>query len=256
MALVLLERPAPHVALLRLNRTEARNALSPELRVELRDHFLTLSDDRDCRAIVITGNEKAFAAGADIKAMADISPAEIMAQDDETNWAAIRHCRKPIIAAVQGYALGGGCELAMCCDLIVAGESARFGQPEVKLGIMPGAGGTQRLVRAIGKHRAMRLLLTGAMMDADEAFSAGLITKVVPDEQVVSDAISIAAEIAEMPPLAVSEIKQVVLAGVDAPLDTAIMLERRAAYMLFGTEDKKEAMTAFIEKRTPNFSGR
>jgi enoyl-CoA hydratase/carnithine racemase len=255
MATVLLEHPAAHVALLRLNRPEARNALSPELREELRDHFLALAREADCRAIVITGDRRAFAAGADIKAMADTGPAEMMARGDEANWAAIRNCPKPIIAAVDGYALGGGCELAMSADIIVAGESATFGQPEVKLGIMPGAGGTQRLTRAIGKHRAMLMLLTGATMSAGEAFAAGLVSQVVEDDRTVEAALSLASRIASMPPIAVAEIKRVVLAGMDASLDTALMLERRAAYLLFGTHDKTEAMNAFIDKRTPVFSG-
>jgi enoyl-CoA hydratase/carnithine racemase len=217
--------------------------------------MLALSVDPECRSIVITGDEKAFAAGADIKSMVNAEPAEMMARDDATNWAAIRNCQKPIVAAVNGYALGGGCELAMCADVIVAGRGARFGQPEVKLGIMPGAGGTQRLVRAIGLHRAMLMLLTGCTMTADEAHTAGLVSKVVDDCDVLSEAIEIAKIIAAMPPLAVTEIKRVTLAGLDAPLDTALMLERRAAYLLFGTEDKKEAMTAFLERRNPVFSG-
>ena len=255
MTNVLIERPAAHVVLLRLNRPEARNALSPELREELREHFLALSIDPDCRAVVVTGDRRAFAAGADIKAMAEADPAGMMARGDEANWAAISQCPRPIVAAVNGYALGGGCELAMTADIIVAGRGATFGQPEVKLGIMPGAGGTQRLTRAIGKHRAMLMLLTGASMSADEAFSAGLVSKVVEDDRVVDEAVAIASAVAAMPPVAVAEIKRAVLAGMDVPLETALMLERRAAYLLFGTADKKEAMTAFLEKRNPVFSG-
>lgn len=255
MSNVLLETPAPGICLLRLNRPEARNALSPELRAQLRDHFIALSAAAACHAIVITGDVKAFAAGADIRSMVKAGPAEMMARGDEANWAAIRACPKPIIAAVNGYALGGGCELAMHADIIVAGKSARFGQPEVKLGIMPGAGGTQRLVRAIGKHRAMLALLTGEPIDAEEALAAGLVSKVVDDEQVVDEAISLARHIASLPPLAIAEIKRTVLAGMDAPLDTALMLERRAAYLLFGTRDKEEAMQAFLDKRAPVFSG-
>ncbi|MCO5070802.1 MAG: enoyl-CoA hydratase-related protein [Rhizobiaceae bacterium] len=256
MTTVLLERKMPHVALLRLNRPEARNALSPELRLELREHFLSLSCDDTCRAIVITGDMRAFAAGADIKAMADMTPAQMMAQGDEQNWAAISQCLKPVIAAVNGYALGGGCELAMHGDIIVAGESAKFGQPEVRLGIMPGAGGTQRLTRSIGKYRAMKMLLTGSTMSATEAHAAGLVSEVVPDDEVVDAALAIASRIAAMPPLAVAEIKRVALSGMDLPLDAALMLERRAAYLLFGTEDKTIAMRAFVEKKTPTFSGR
>jgi len=252
---VLLEWPAPGVALLRLNRPEVRNALSPALRRELRDLFLSLSANETCRAIVLTGDMRAFAAGADIRALAHATPADMMAQDDETNWEAIRICPKPVIAAVNGYALGGGCELAMHADIIVAGLSAQFGQPEVKLGIMPGAGGTQRLVRAVGKSRAMLALLTGDFISAPDALAAGLIACVFPDDDVVTEATAIATRIAALPPLAVAEIKRVVLAGMDAPLVTALMLERRAAYLLFGTRDKEEAMKAFLEKRKPNFSG-
>jgi enoyl-CoA hydratase len=256
MSLVLEERPAPHVALLRLNRPDARNALSPELRAELRKKFLAMAEDREVLAIILTGDRKAFAAGADIRSMAEIGPGEMMRRGDDLNWAAIRNCPKPIIAAVDGYALGGGCELAMHADIIVAGEGAVFGQPEVKLGIMPGAGGTQRLARAVGRYRAMLMLLTGRSMTAQEAYDAGLVSLITPDEDTVSQAISIAATIAAMPPLAVAEIKQVLHAGLDAPLDTALMLERRAAYLLFDSDDKREAMRAFLEKRTPVFSGR
>ena len=255
MSLVLLEYPSPHVALLRLNRPEARNALSPELREELRDLFGRLDKEQAVRAVVITGDMKAFAAGADIKSMVEIGPYDMMQRHDDLNWGAIRHFRKPLIAAVNGYALGGGCELAMHADIIVAGEGARLGQPEVKLGIMPGAGGVQRLTRAVGRYRAMLMLLTGEPIGAREAFVAGLVSEVVADADAVARAIEIAEVIATMPPLAVSEIKQVLHAGMDASLDTALMLERRAAYMLFDTADKREAMMAFLEKRKPVFSG-
>jgi len=256
MSLVLEEHPEPNVVLLRLNRPEARNALSPELRLELRDKFLGMAENPDVRAVVITGDAKAFAAGADIRSMVAIGPGEMMRRHDDLNWSAIRHSPKPIIAAVNGYALGGGCELAMHADIIVAGEGAIFGQPEVKLGIMPGAGGTQRLARAIGRYRAMLMLLTGGTMTAQEAHEAGLVSVVTPDEDTIARAIAIAATVAAMPPLAVAEIKQVLHAGLDAPLDTALMLERRAAYMLFDSDDKREAMTAFLEKRNPVFTGR
>ena len=256
MSLVLEEHPEPNVVLLRLNRPEARNALSPELRLELRDKFLGMAENPDVRAVVITGDAKAFAAGADIRSMVAIGPGEMMRRHDDLNWSAIRHSPKPIIAAVNGYALGGGCELAMHADIIVAGEGAIFGQPEVKLGIMPGAGGTQRLARAIGRYRAMLMLLTGGTMTAREAHEAGLVSVVTPDEDTIARAIAIAATVAAMPPLAVAEIKQVLHAGLDAPLDTALMLERRAAYMLFDPDDKREAMTAFLEKRNPVFTGR
>ena len=251
---VVLEWPDPSVALLRLNRPEVRNALSAELRAELRAHFTTLASDPACNAVVITGDSRAFAAGADIRAMENATPADMMAQGDEMNWEAIRIFAKPVIAAVNGYALGGGCELAMHADIIVAGQSAKFGQPEVKLGIMPGAGGTQRLVRAIGKSRAMLALLTGGFISAQEAFAAGLVSRVVADDEVVNEAVDIARQIAALPPLAVREIKRVVLAGMDAPLETALMLERRAAYLLFGTQDKKTAMRAFLDRKSAVFS--
>ena len=254
MALVTLERPAAQVALLRLNRPEARNALSPELRAELRERVLELTDDADTRVLVITGDRKAFAAGADIKSMVDIGPGEMQLRNDERNWAALRNCPKPIIAAVNGYALGGGCELAMHADIIVAGEGAVFGQPEVRLGIMPGAGGTQRLARAIGRYRAMLMLLTAEPMTARQAFDAGLVSKLVPDDRTVDEAISIATVIAGMPPLAVAEIKQVLHAGLDISLDAALMLERRAAYLLFDSDDKREAMRAFVERSNPVIS--
>ena len=255
MNLVIVDYPAEHVALVRLNRPEARNALSPELRGQLREVFIQLSDDAVTRAIVLTGDTRAFAAGADIKSMVDIGAAEMMARNDEQNWAAIRQCRKPIIAAVDGYALGGGCELAMHADIIVAGDAAVFGQPEVRLGIMPGAGGTQRLARAIGKYRAMLMLLTAATMTAREAFEAGLVSKVVEGDGAVAEAISIATTIAAMPPLAVAEIKQVLHAGMETNLDTALMLERRAAYLLFESDDKRAAMAAFVDKKKPVFTG-
>ena len=219
------------------------NALSPDLRAELgRDHFISLSSNPECHAIVITGDAKAFAAGADIRSMVHATPAEMMERNDEASWAAIRCCPKPIVAAVNGFALGGGCELAMHADIIIAGENATFGQPEVKLGIMPGAGGTQRLVRAIGKYRAMMALLTGAPINAREAFIAGLVSKVVPDETVVEEAVVVAGRIAAMAPQAVAEIKRTVPGrNGGSPLDTALMLERRAAYLLFGTLEQQAA---------------
>lgn len=256
MSLLVTERPAPHVVLLRLDRPEVRNALSPELRGELRVAFQALSADPDVRAVVVTGNGEAFSAGADIRSMVETTPGEMMRRGDDANWSAIRDCSKPVIAAVSGYALGGGCELAMHADIIVAAESARFGQPEVKLGIMPGAGGTQRLARAVGRHRAMLLLLTGDMLTAREAFDAGLVSMVSADGSALDDALALASRIAAMPPLAVAEIKRVMHAGLDAPLDFALELERRAAYLLFDTDDKREAMRAFLEKRKPSFSGR
>ncbi len=249
MPLILRENPSQRVVLLRLNRPDARNALSPDLREELREAVLSLDADPEVRAIVLTGGDTIFAAGADIRSMVAVGSAEMMARGDEANWAALRHCATPIVAAVNGYALGGGCELAMHADIIVAAEDATFGQPEVQLGIMPGAGGVQRLVRAIGKARAMKLLLTAERLTGTEAFDAGLVSEVTSPDRTIPRAIEIATRIAAMPPRAVREIKAVLLAGLDVPLDTALLLERRAAYLLLDTEDKREAMRAFVEKR-------
>lgn len=256
MALILLERPRDHVALLKLNRPEARNALNDPLRAELAEQVQALSNDPQTRCIVITGNERVFAAGADLKEAVDSTPIEMMARRVLAFWKVIASCRKPIIAAVNGFALGGGCELALRADIIVAGEGAKFGQSEVCVGIMPGGGATQQLTRAIDKYRAMKMLLTGEHVTAAEAMRLGFVTEVVADDETVNAALRIAETIAAMPPLAVELIKEVVLAGMDAPLDTGLMLERRAFEMLFASRDQKEGMNAFIEKRKPVFAGR
>ena len=207
------------------------------------------------KAIVLTGNSEAFAAGADIKAMAEAHPVELMLRRNHEQWQAIARCPKPIIAAVNGFALGGGCELAMHADIIVAGENATFGQPEVRVGIMPGAGGTQRLTRAVGKFKAMLICMTGQTFSGREAFEMGLASKVVPDAEVLDAALDIARTIAKMPPLAIRQIKEVMLAGADAPLETALMLERKAFQLLFDSADQKEGMRAFMEKRKPTYRG-
>ena len=256
MSEVLLERPADGVAVVRLNRPEVRNALSLNVRELLAENFAMLSEDIGVRCIVLTGGEKVFAAGADIRDMVERGAAEMMLRKTHVYWQAIAHCSKPIIAAVNGYALGGGCELAMHCDIIVAGESASFAQPEIKVGIMPGAGGTQRLTRAIGKFHTMKMLLTGSPVSARDAFAMGLVSEVVADNQVQATALELASTIAAMPPVAVAQIKEVVLAGQDAPLETALMLERKAFQLLFDTEDQKEGMRAFLEKRKPGYAGK
>ncbi|MFC6671568.1 enoyl-CoA hydratase-related protein [Marinobacterium aestuariivivens] len=207
------------------------------------------------RCIVITGGTDVFAAGADLQEMAEQGAVEMLRNSSHPYWQAIARCPTPVIAAVNGFALGGGCELAMHADIIVAGESARFGQPEVRVGIMPGAGGTQRLTRVLGKYKAMQMLLTGRPIDATEAARLGLVSEVVPDPEVLSTALAMAAEIAAMPPLAVQQIKEVVLAGQDASLDSALMLERKAFQLLFDSHDQKEGMCAFIEKRRPRYEG-
>ncbi|AWK85729.1 enoyl-CoA hydratase [Azospirillum thermophilum] len=256
MEVVVVERPREGVALVRINRPEARNALNGEVRQGLAGAFTDLARDPEVRAIVLTGNEEAFAAGADIKAMAEAGAVEMMLREAHRLWAPIAACPKPVIAAVNGYALGGGCELAMHADIIIAGEGAQFGQPEIRVGIMPGAGGTQRLTRAVGKFKAMMMLLTGKPISAREADAMGLVSSVVPDGEVLETALTLAETIAGMPPLAARQIKEVVLAGADAPLEAALMLERKAFQLLFDSEDQKEGMRAFIEKRRPAYQGR
>ncbi len=253
---VIVERPEAGIAVVRLNRPEARNALSQAVRQQLAAHFAALSVDDTLRVIILTGGDKVFAAGADLRAMAESTPIDILLLNNQRMWHTIAACPKPVIAAVNGYALGGGCELAMHADIIIAGEGAQFGQPEVKVGIIPGAGGTQRLARAVGKFKAFRLLLTGQAIPAAEASAIGLVSEVVPDAEVMSRALALAREIAALPPLAVVQIKEVLLAGQDASLETALMLERKAFQLLFASDDKREGMQAFLEKRKPQFKGR
>jgi enoyl-CoA hydratase len=255
-AVVLTARPAECVGLIRINRPDARNALNLEVRKGLAQHLTAMGEDAAIRCIVLTGSDKAFAAGADIKEMAGAGTVDMMLRGTHKLWRTIAACPKPVIAAVNGFALGGGCELAMTCDIIIAGEGARFGQPEIKIGIIPGGGGTQRLPRAVGKHRAMRYLLTGDLFTAREAFDMGLISDVAPDAEVETRAIAMARQIAGYSPLALEQIKECVNRGADAALDTALALETRANQMLFASQDQKEGMAAFIEKRPPRFTGR
>jgi enoyl-CoA hydratase/carnithine racemase len=253
---LLLERLDGGVALLRLNRPAAANALSLELQALLSQRFTELAADEEVRCIVLTGGSKVFAAGGDITSMAGAGPIEITRRHTERVWGPIQHCPKPVIAAVCGYAYGGGCELAMLADIIVAGESARFCQPEIRIGIMPGIGGTQRLVRAVGKAKAMRMALTGKPISAHEAWTAGLVSDLVADEQVIPTALELAGTVAAMPPLAAEQIKECILLGMDAPLEAALAMERRANALLFASRDQKEGMAAFIDKRPPRFEGR
>lgn len=254
--LILREDPAPGVRLLRLNRPEARNALNSALRKELTEAFAAVPTDPALRVIVVTGDEQAFMAGADLREFAQMSTAEVARLGVRRMWSVIADCPLPVIAAVRGAALGGGLELAMHADIIVAGEGARLGQPEIGVGIMPGGGGTQRLVRAVGKYKAMRMLLTGQPVTGREAFEMGLASEVVADGEVVPRALELARRIAAMPPLSARRIKEVVLAGADASLAAGLMLERRAFETLFDTADKAEGMAAFLEKRTPQFNGK
>jgi enoyl-CoA hydratase/carnithine racemase len=256
MSEVLVERPAAGVALVRINRPDARNALNTNVRTLLAEHFREIARDPEVRAVVLTGDERSFAAGADIKEMAGLGTVDQMLRGTHLLWQAIKDCPKPVIAAVNGYALGGGCELAMHADIIIAGEGAQFGQPEVRIGILPGAGGTQRLTRAVGKFNAMKMCLTGEMVSAADALRMGLASEVVPDDQVRTRALELAAKIAKLSPLAVTQIKEVILAGMDASLEAGLMLERKAFQLLFASEDQKEGMAAFLEKREPDFKGR
>ncbi|MDR2452519.1 MAG: enoyl-CoA hydratase [Candidatus Accumulibacter sp.] len=252
---VIVSIDAKGIALVRLNRPEARNALNQSARRQLAEHFDNLGRDENVRCVILTGGDKVFAAGADLRDIAECTPIDMHLRQVHRLWKAIADCPKPVVAAVNGYALGGGCELAMHADIIVAGRKAVFGQPEVKVGIMPGAGGTQRLTRAVGKFRAMKMLLTGLTISGEEAFAMGLASEVVEDDQVQARAQELAGTIAAMPPLAVTQIKEVLLAGQDASLDAALMLERKAFHLLFASQDQKEGMAAFFEKRKPSYTG-
>lgn len=247
---------AKHVALIRLNRPKELNALNLALMGELRDALKELDDDDHVRAIVLTGNERAFAAGADIKEMSGRGSIDMLKIDQFSTWDQIKKTKKPIIAAVSGFALGGGCELVMTCDMIVASETAQFGQPEIKIGVMPGAGGTQRLTRAVGKARAMEMVLTGKFITAEEALKAGLINKIVPVDIYLDEAITLAQQVASMPPLAVQLAKESVLHAFEDSLSNGLTFERKNFYTLFASEDQKEGMKAFVEKRKPNWKGR
>ena len=242
------------VGLISLNRPKALNALNDALMTELGDALAAFDADEAIGAIVITGSDKAFAAGADIGAMKDWGYMDVYKGEYITrNWERMKSVRKPVIAAVAGYALGGGCELAMMCDIIFAAEGARFGQPEIKLGIIPGAGGTQRLPRAVGKAKAMDLVLTGRMMEAAEAERAGLVSRVVPADRLMDEALAAAEKIAEFSLPSVMMAKESINRAYETPLAEGILFERRAFHALFATEDQKEGMAAFIEKRKPNF---
>ena len=254
---VLVERDeVRRVALLRLNRPKQLNALNGQVMDELCSALESLDRDDAIRVIVVTGSERAFAAGADIGEMASASPIDMLRTNRIAQWDRVRRIGKPVIAAVAGWCLGGGCELAMALDLIVAAESARFGQPEINLGVIPGAGGTQRLTRAIGKSAAMEMVMTGEPIDAREAHRLGLVARVVPNELLVEDALNLAAKIATKSPLALRMAKEAVNAAFEMSLSDALAHERRLFYLLFASEDQKEGMAAFLEKREPDFSGR
>ncbi len=256
-ALILVERDEERrVALLRFNRPKQLNALNGQVMDELCSALEALDRDDAIRVVVVTGNDRAFAAGADIGEMANASPIDMLRTNRIAQWDRVRRIGKPVIAAVAGWCLGGGCELAMTLDLIVAAESARFGQPEINIGVIPGAGGTQRLTRAVGKSVAMEMILTGEPIDAREAHRLGLVARVVPDELLVEDALALAAKIATKSPLALRLAKEAVNAAYEMSLTDALAHERRLFYLLFASDDQKEGMAAFLEKRDPDFKGR
>lgn len=244
------------VGLVRLNRPKQLNALDSILMEELTQALEAFDHDDAVRCIVIAGDEKAFAAGADIKEMAEASAVEMLLRDNISRWDRIRGTKKPIVAAVSGYCLGGGCEMAMACDIIIASESAQFGQPEINIGVIPGAGGTQRLTRTIGKSKAMEMVLTGRMMGAREAEAAGLVSRVVPVGTCLDEALKLAREIASKAPLAARFAKEAVNKAFETSLADGIEDERRWFYFLFATDDQKEGMRAFTARRPPEWSGR
>ncbi len=240
--------------LVRLNRPEALNALSDALMAELGQALLAFDADPEIGAIIITGSERAFAAGADIREMKDRThPGTFLEDFIAARWEAVLSVRKPVIAAVAGFALGGGCELAMMCDIVLAAETARFGQPEINLGIIPGAGGTQRLVRAVGKAKAMEMVLSGRMLTAEEAERANLVARVVPTAELLPEAIKLAERIGSLSPVAVAMAKEAVNTAFETTLRAGVLHERRLFLSLFGTEDQREGMAAFLEKRPPRF---
>jgi enoyl-CoA hydratase len=245
-----------YVATVQLNRPKVLNALNLELMTELVDCLESLDLDPNVRAIVLTGSEKAFAAGADIKEMADATAVEMIMRDQFARWDRIRKIKTPIIAAVSGFALGGGCELMMHCDIIIASETARIGQPEILIGVMPGAGGTQRLTRAVGKGLAMEMVLTGRQITGEEAMKAGLVNMVVPVEFYLEEAQRLAKKIADQPPIAVRLAKEAVLKSFDTTIEMGLEYERKNFYLLFASEDMREGMGAFIEKRKPEWKGK
>ena len=244
------------VGVITLNRPKALNALCAQLIAELNDALDGFEADQGVKAIIVTGSERAFATGADISEMKDKDFAEVTRHDFIKPWERITRCRKPVIAAVAGYALGGGCELAMMCDMIIAADTAKFGQPEITLGTIPGAGGTQRLTRAVGKSKAMDMILTGRMMDAEEAERAGLVSRLVPAEELLDEAMAVAEMIAKMSAPVVAMAKEAVGRSYEVTLSEGVRFERRLFQSTFATDDRKEGMAAFVEKRRAAFNDR
>lgn len=253
---ILTEITDTRVGLIRINRPKALNALSPELMAEMGQALTAFDADPAVGCILITGNQRAFAAGADIKAMANASVVDMVSSDLIARWETIHHVRKPVVAAVSGYCLGGGCELAMSCDIILASESAQFGQPEINLGIIPGFGGTQRLTRAVGKSIAMEMVLAGRNLNAEEAKAQGLVNHIYPVETYLEESLKVAAKIAAQAPVAAQLGKEAVDKAFEMTLHEGLQFERRLFHMLFASEDQSEGMAAFVEKRKPQWTGK
>ncbi len=253
--LILAETDGP-VGIVRLNRPKVLNALNPALMTLLAEQMEAFDRDDSIVVVVLTGSDRAFAAGADIGDMAERSMLEMYTRDQFAIWDRIRRVKKPIVAAVSGFALGGGCELMMICDVVIASETVKIGQPEINIGVMPGAGGTQRMTRAVGKATAMDVILTGRFLDAAEALDAGLVSRVVPQEHYFTEAVRIAHEMAAKGPIALRLAKESVLKAFETTLSEGLEYERKLFYMLFATEDQKEGMKAFVEKRPPKFKGK
>ncbi len=253
---ILVSTPYPGVGAIQLNRPQVLNALNLQMMDEIATACEAFDADDSVRCIVVHGSKKAFAAGADIAEMDDASTVTMIQRDQFARWEDIRATKKPLIAAVSGFALGGGCELAMLCDMIVASDSAQFGQPEINIGVMPGAGGTQRLSRAVGKALAMEMVLTGRSISAQAALKRGLVNRVVPEDYYLSEAFALAKEVATKAPIALQLAKESVNKAFSSTLEAGIEYERKNFYMLFSTEDQKEGMAAFVEKRKPTWKGR
>ncbi|MCH8345203.1 MAG: enoyl-CoA hydratase/isomerase family protein [Planctomycetes bacterium] len=245
-----------HVGIIRLNRPKVLNALNPQLMTQLAEQMETFDGDDAIHVILLAGSERAWAAGADIGDMAECSTLQMYQRDQFATWDRFKRIKKPIVAAVSGYALGGGCELMMLCDVVIASETAQIGQPEINIGVMPGAGGTQRLTRAVGKATAMDVILTGRFLSAKEALAAGLISRVVPKEHYFTEALRVAHAMAAKGPIALRLAKDAVLKAFETTLSEGLEYERKLFYMLFSTEDQKEGMRAFMEKRKPKFKGK
>ncbi len=243
------------VGIVTLNRPEQLNALAGPVMAELVAALAQQEADRTIRAMVVTGGPNVFAAGADLKEMADASAVDMLLRDNIGRWDRVRRLTKPLIAAVAGYALGGGCELAMMCDIIIAAENARFGQPEINVGLIPGAGGTQRLTRAVGKYVASEMIMTGRMLGAEEALQRGLVARVVPQELIVEEAVRLGKELAQRPPISIRLAKEAITRASEGRVDDGIEFERKAFYLLFATQDAHEGMHAFVEKRQPSYEG-